>query len=177
MSEIIRYEPSEKDEEHLTEIRDFLDNEGIPYIEDEDIYGLFHLNEKSVQLRYVDSFYFPMDNEKRFGEIGKGVPHNYFIDISHSNADNGIRTIWCFDFEMEQSDDVVINNVTHEGYRRQWEVIKNTIRTCCGRIHHRIYARDCYVKEVDNKELRPFLNTNCFYGYRSASVNLGLYLK
>ena len=93
MSEIIRYEPSEKDEEHLTEIRDFLESEGIPYIEDEDIYGLFHLNEKSVQLRYVDSFYFPMDNEKRFGEIGKGVPHNYFIDISHSNADNGIRTI------------------------------------------------------------------------------------
>ena len=177
MSEIIRYEPSEKDEEHLTEIRDFLENEGIPYIEDEDIYGLFHLNEKSVQLRYVDSFYFPMDNEKRFGEIGKGVPHNYFIDISHSNADNGIRTIWCFDFEMEQSDDVVINNVVYEGYRRQWEVIKNTIRTCCGHIHHRIYARDCYVKEVDNKELRPFLNTNCFYGYRSASVNLGLYLK
>lgn len=178
MSEVmITYTPSEKDEEHLSEIRDFFKEEEIPYIEDNEIYGLFHLNEGSVELRYVNSYYFPMDNEKRFGEIGKGVPHNYFIDISHKNADNGIRTIWCFDFEMEQTNEANINGVFRNDYRRQWEVIKNTLRTCCGKIHHRFYARDCVVKEVDNKELRPFLETNCFYGYRSATVNLGLYLK
>ena len=42
----IKYEPSEKDEEHLSEIRDFLNEEGIPCIEDNETYGLFHLNEK-----------------------------------------------------------------------------------------------------------------------------------
>lgn len=173
----ITYTPSKEDDFHMEEIREFFNNEGIPYEEDKDTYGLFHLNDKAVQLRYVDSFYFPMDNQKRFGEIGKGVPHNYFIDISHRNADKGIRTIWCFDFEMEQKNDVVINGKLVEGYRRQWEVIKNTLRTCCGHIHNRFFARDFIVREVPNEELRPFLETNCFYGYRSANKNLGLYLK
>lgn len=174
---VIKYTPSEIDEAHMKEIRDFFDEEGIPYEEDNEIYGLFHLNERTVQLRYVDSFYFPMDNEKRFGEIGKGVPHNYFVDISHNNADKGIRTIWCFDFEMEETNPIVKDGVEIKDYRRQWEVIKNTLRTCCGHIHHRFFARDCEVREVGNKELRPFLETNCFYGYRSANKNLGLYLK
>lgn len=173
----ITYTPSKEDDFHMEEIREFFNDEGIPYEEDKDTYGLFHLNDKAVQLRYVDSFYFPMDNQKRFGEIGKGVPHNYFIDISHRNADKGIRTIWCFDFEMEQKNDVVINGKLVEGYRRQWEVIKNTLRTCCGHIHNRFFARDFIVREVPNEELRPFLETNCFYGYRSANKNLGLYLK
>lgn len=173
----ITYTPSKEDDFHMEEIREFFNDEGIPYEEDKDTYGLFHLNDKTVQLRYVDSFYFPMDNQKRFGEIGKGVPHNYFIDISHRNADKGIRTIWCFDFEMEQKNDVVINGKLVEGYRRQWEVIKNTLRTCCGHIHNRFFARDFIVREVPNEELRPFLETNCFYGYRSANKNLGLYLK
>ena len=114
----ITYTPSKEDDFHMEEIREFFNDEGIPYEEDKDTYGLFHLNDKAVQLRYVDSFYFPMDNQKRFGEIGKGVPHNYFIDISHRNADKGIRTIWCFDFEMEQKNDVVINGKLVEGYRR-----------------------------------------------------------
>lgn len=174
---IVKYTPSENDEKHLQEIRDFFNEEGIPYEEDNEIYGLFHLNDKTVQLRYVDSFYHPMDNEKRFGEIGKGIPHNYFINISHKNADNGIRTIWCFDFEMEQHNSIIKDGVEILNYRRQWEVIKNTLRTCCGKIHYRFYARDCVVKEVPNNVLRPFLDTNCFYGYRSATKNLGLYLK
>ena len=138
---MITYTPSEKDEEHLSEIRDFFKEEEIPYIEDNEIYGLFHLNEGSVELRYVNSYYFPMDNEKRFGEIGKGVPHNYFIDISHKNADNGIRTIWCFDFEMEQTNEANINGVFRNDNRRQWEDIKNTSGRVCGKIIG-FYARD-----------------------------------
>ena len=31
--------------------------------------------------------------------------------------------------------------------------------------------------EVSNAELKSFLKKNCFYGYRPAKVNLGLYLK
>ena len=174
---IIDYVPSLEDNHHMDEIRDFFNDEGIPYEEDDKIYGLFHLNDKKVQLRYVSSIHFPMDNERRFGSIGRGIPHNYFIDISHRNADNDIRTIWCFDFEMEQCNDVVIDGKLVQGYRRQWEVIKNTLRTCCGHIHYRFFARDFIVKEVPNNVLRPFLETNCFYGYRSANKNLGLYLK
>lgn len=175
---VVDYIPSPLDLEHINEIVEFLNAEEIPYKRDENIFGLFHLNDGKVQVRYVNSYYHPMDNYKRFGEIGNGVEHNYFINISHENADNDIRTIWVFDFEMEQFNSIKLPDGTiNNHYRRQWEVIKNTLRTCCGKIHYRFFARDCEVKEVDNKELRPFLETNCFYGYRSANKNLGLYLK
>jgi hypothetical protein len=178
MIEPIKYEPTEQDLANVKEIKDFLNSEEIPFEEDENVFGLFYVNNRTTQLRYVDSFYHPMDNTKRFGETHKGIPHNYFIDISHENYDNGIRTIWIFDFEMDQTNEpYYYEGELVEGFRRQWEVIKNTIRTACGRIHYRFYARDCEVKEVPNSELRPFLNTNCFYGYRSANKNLGLYLK
>jgi hypothetical protein len=118
-----------------------------------------------------------MDNSKRFGESCKGIQHDYFINISHENFDKNIRTIWIFDFEMEQRNDIQIDGKEVKDFPRQWEVIKNTIRTATGHIHNRFYARDCEVKEVKNYELRPFLETNCFYGYRSATKNLGLYLK
>ena len=178
MIEPIKYEPTEQDLANVKEIKDFLNSEEIPFEEDENVFGLFYVNNRTTQLRYVDSFYHPMDNTKRFGETHKGIPHNYFIDISHENYDKGVRTIWIFDFEMEME----VPEFTYEGevkknYRRQWEVIKNTIRTACGRIHYRFYARDCEVREISNSEARSFLQHNCFYGYRSATKTLGLFLK
>ena len=39
---IIDYVPSLEDNHHMDEIRDFFIDEGIPYEEDDKIYGLFH---------------------------------------------------------------------------------------------------------------------------------------
>ena len=178
MCEIIQYTPTDEDLHNVCMIKDFLLEEEIPFKEDNDVFGLFHLNDGQTQLRYVDSYFHKMDNSKRFGESHKGIPHNYFIDLSHNNYENGIRTIWIFDFEMSQvNSPYTYDGKLVEGFHRQWEVIKNTIRTACGKIHYRFFARDCEIKEIPNSELRPFLNTNCFYGYRSANKNLGLYLK
>ena len=152
---IVKYEPSNNDLGHIKEIENFLNERNIPFIKDEEIFGVYHLNDNTLQLRYVNSFYHPMDNSKRFGDICKGIPHNYFIDISHNNHDKGIRTIWIFDFEMEQNNTIVDENGNViENYRRQWEVIKNTICTATGHIDTRIYARDCEVKEITNKVTR-----------------------
>lgn len=178
--EDITYNPTIEDEIKVNEIRGFLEDEGIEYSEDEKVYGLFHISDINgglIELRYVNSYAFPMDNSKRFGEKCKGVMHDYFYNISRCKSDEGIRVIWVFDFEMEQVNDSVVKWSYGEGYRRQWEVIKNTIRTCCGKIRYRFRGDDFIVSEVGNNELRRFLNTNCFYGYRSASVNLGLYLR
>lgn len=175
--EIIKYTPSDNDLEHIAEIKEFLAFREIPYTEDEKVFGLFHLNDGLLQLRYVNSYYHPMDNSKRFGEKCKGIPHNYFSIISHKNADNGIRTIWIFDFEMEQTNPIWKDGHYIEDYHRQWEVIKNTICTATGHIDKRIYARDCECREISNTEARPFLDTNCFYGYRSATNTVALFLK
>lgn len=175
---VVDYIPSDENKEHISEIIDFLNGRNIPYEMDKNIYGLFHLNDGALQLRYVNSIYYPMDNSKRFGDKCKGVNHSYFSDISHKNHDMGIRTIWIFDFEMRQNNTIIDdNNNVIDGYRRQWEVIKNTICTATGHIDNRIYARDCEIREISNKDAKMFLNTHCFYGYRSASITMALFLK
>lgn len=75
---IVDYVPSLEDNHHMDEIRDFFNDEGIPYEEDDKIYGLFHLNDKKVQLRYVSSIHFPMDNERRFWFYWKGYSSQLF---------------------------------------------------------------------------------------------------
>lgn len=178
--EYIKYTPSEEDIANVKKITDFFEEEGIEYTPDKEIFGLFRINDikgNLIEIIYVNGYLFPMDNSKRFGEKCKGVPHNYFIDISHKNFDNNIRTIWIYNFEMSQTNDNVLLWKGEKGYHRQWEVIKNTIRTATGHIRHRFYARDCEVREIGNDLLRPFLSANCFYGYRSATVNLGIFLK
>ena len=178
-TEVVTYEPSIEDVENINKIEDFLKSENIEYKKDDEIFGVYHLGD-NVQVRYVNSSKHKMDMSKRngFDETHKGIQKNYFVNISQSNVNNNIRTIWVFDFEMSQKNDIVSNGeIIAKDYHRQWEVIKNIIKTATGNIKYRIYARDTEVVLVDNKELRPFLETNCFYGYRSASVNLGLRLK
>jgi len=161
---------------NLREIEDFLKNENIPYEIDKEDERIFYLNEGTLQIRYVDTENHKMDYSKRFGI--KGIYHDYFIDITKSNKEKGIRTIWIKDWEVENSRDIIdINGNEIKNYRRKWYVLKSYIKTATGKIDHRFYARDCEVRELTNKELRPFLEENCFYGYRSASVNLGLFLK
>lgn len=179
---IISYTPSEDDYNNLNEIRDFLNEMEIPFVESDVVFGMFTIRDikgNDIELRYISSLHYPMDLSKRFGEDFKGVPKEYFMKISQRNyEENNIRTIWIFDFEMKQKSDLkTVDGTIIKDYRRQWEVMKNTIRTATGHIFHRFYARDCEICIVDNSELRPFLQENCFYGYRSANVNLGLRLK
>jgi len=177
----IDFVPTQSDRINMSEIECFLNTEEIPFTLDDKLCGVYHINDRDgnpIQLRYVNSYQYPMDNSKRFGENCKGVPHDYFCNISKCLLEDNIRVIWIFDFEMTQTNDEVLKwDENIKGYHRQWEVIKNTIRTACGKIRYRFRGDDFVIREVDNLELRKFLNTNCFYGYRSASVNLGLYLK
>ena len=79
------FEPSEEDNRNVEKITTFLESYEIPYTVDDEIFGLIRIhdikNNREIQLRYVSSSHYPMDNSKRFGESHKGVPHNYFINI------------------------------------------------------------------------------------------------
>ena len=174
----IVYEPNEDDLRHIQEIEDFLNETEIPFEKDEH-FGIYHLNDRTLQLRYVASRHHGMDNSKRFPHLPKGIEHNYFVDISHWNASHGIRTIWLFDFELEQKNDVVIDGELIKDHHRQKLVCFNSIKTACGKIDRRFYARDTEARMISNAEARPFLEANCFYGYRSANPDgtVGLFLK
>jgi len=158
---------------NLKKINDFLLSLDIPFRNEGNI---FYLNEDKFQIRYVDSENHKMDYEKRFGI--KGIPHNYFINITKKNKELGIRTMWIKDWELEETKTItsIEGNVLTD-YNRKWNVLQSYIKTATGKINNRVFARDCEIKQITNKELRPFLDENCFYGYRSSNINLGLYLK
>ncbi len=160
-------------ENNLNKIEDFLIKTNIPYKREDKV---FYLNDGNFEIRYVDSENHKMDFEKRFNI--KGIPHNYFIDITKANKVKGIRTMWIKDWEMEENKTITnMEGLEIPNYDRKWNVLQSYIKTGTGNIENRFFARNCEIKEVTNRDLRPFLDENCFYGYRSSNVNLGLFLK
>jgi hypothetical protein len=157
----------------IQEISDFLTDLNIVYTISSkstlfNELSVFEIPFFNLELRYVDSWLYKKDYTKRFGI--SGIKSGYFIKLSQLNLSEGIRTIWIKDFEWGSSDN---------GYFRKQTVLKSYIRYATNTLlkSNTIYARDCEVVEISNKEARPFLETNCFYGYRSSSVNLALKLK
>lgn len=158
---------------NLKKIEDFLISTNITYKKDGTI---FYLNDDKFEIRYVDSENHKMDYEARFGI--KGIPHNYFINITKSNKENGIRTMWIKDWELEETKTITNSEgVEMPDYDRKWRVLQSYIKTGTGNIEKRFSARECEVKEVSSQNLRSFLEENSFYGYRSSNINLGLYSK
>jgi hypothetical protein len=146
------------DEINIKEIEDFLVENEIAFKLEGDI---FYLLEGKLQLRYANAVAIKIGYLKRFGY--DGVNKNYCFDITMKLRKEGIRVIWIKDFEMADA--------------RKWRVIKSYILSACGKVKNRIYARDCEVRVISNKEARKFLEENSFYGYRSASVTYALFLK
>ena len=102
---------------------------------------------ENVRIVYVDGFYFNKNS----------ITHS----VLNSWKSETKRTIFVYDYEIT---DV-----------RKFEVILSDIKYALGKIENRIYARKCVLKELTNKDVRQFLVDNSLFGYRSASVTLGLY--
>lgn len=98
-----------------------------------------------------------------FGIQG-GVGKKFFQEVSIKNEAEGIRTIWIKPWEFDPS-------------YRQRPILESIILAAAGKIKHVFHGRDTEVREVKLTELRPFLEKNCFYGFRGSAVVLGLYLK
>lgn len=187
-------------EKNIEEIKNFLNELKVDYqiTNTGTVYGepsVFDIPAFNLQLRYVDSYKYKKDYSTRFGIVG--IKSGYFINISKRNAENGIRTIWLKDWEVEgtfnaelhstqtitesvNTKGVVkrkIENTTTENYPRKWEVLKSYIRTACGNIQTRVYARDTEIVILPNNEVRAFLNENCFYGHRNSNLNVCLVMK
>lgn len=170
------YKSGTADNIHIDLIRKFLNSKNILFREDDKSLGLFYLNEGMLQIRYINSHDNIMDYSKRFGI--QGIHKDTFMNITKENTKKGIRTIYIKDFEIDECNNVPqVGGAVLENYHRKFEVVKSYICGATNNISQRIFARDTEVKIVPNFQLRPFLNTNCFYGYRSANINLGLYMK
>ena len=98
-------------------------------------------------VRYANGFY-----------CGKNsIDNEWFVDDSKK------RVIYVYDFEISDN--------------RKFGIIKSLIRHAVGETKDRIYARNCELKEITNKDARDFLNENSLFGHRNANITFGLYYK
>jgi hypothetical protein len=155
------------DEANLKYIRDFFSTNEISFSEPEP--GIFNMvggTGNSIQVRYANSAAIKI-GYKRFGY--EGVPADYCYKITTEQEKKGIRVIWWKDFELESR--FGVSSV------RKRNVVQSYILAATGKVGTKIYGRDCEVREITNKEARPFLDANSFYGFRSASLTMGLFNK
>lgn len=152
-----------EDIDNLAEIAEFLDAFNIPYSTEYDNYSFEYGNGsgRTFEIEYVPSGAAYI-NYPKYG-ITDGVELDFFYKMSKHAEDNNSFKFWVKQFEWEHQ------------YKK--DIIKSYILHAAGKTPIRIPARYTEVKTFTNKEIREFQEQNCFYGFRAASLNLGLVLK
>ena len=84
---------------------------------------------------------------------------NYHIDKLNFFKENGITII----------------NIWEDDWNFKQNIIKNRIIYKLNKIKDTIFARKCYISEVNSKLSREFLDENHIQGYCVSKINLGLY--
>lgn len=91
--------------------------------------------------------------------VGNINDKNYHINKTKMCKEEGITLIHIFDREWEDKQDIVKSRISN--------LLNQTKET--------IFARNCYVKEIDNGTKNSFLEENHLQGKDISSISLGLY--
>ena len=68
-------------------------------------------------------------------------------------------------------------------YENEWEdarirpILESMLKIAFGKVENRIYARNCEIREITNREAKPFNETNHLQGHRNAQITYGLFYK
>ena len=68
-------------------------------------------------------------------------------------------------------------------YENEWEdarirpILESMLKIAFGKVENRIYARNCEIREITNKEAKPFNEANHLQGHRNAQITYGLFYK
>lgn len=144
----------------LDEICSFLKQNNIQFSTDRNNFCLNYGTDNEFEINYVDS----LSHNLRYPRLGiDGINGDFFYKISREREENNSFAFWVKDFEWANP------------FKR--DILKSYILHAAGKTPNRIYARDTEVKVFTNSEIKQFQIENCFYGYRPASLCLGLVLK
>ena len=68
-------------------------------------------------------------------------------------------------------------------YENEWEdarirpILESMLKIAFGKVENRIYARNCEIREITNREAKPFNEANHLQGHRNAQITYGLFYK
>lgn len=88
---------------------------------------------------------------------------NYHFLKSKMMEDKGFRLIHIYDYEWND--------------KRKRPIIESLLRITFGKVENKIYARNCEIREITNKEAKPFNEKNHLQGHRNAQITYGLFYK
>lgn len=145
----------------LGEIKSHLEEYDIEYSTEFNNFCINRGLSNQSEIEYVPSRYYPLEMPK-FGILGAPKDHFYNLSKKAEDEDNSFK-YFIKDFEWNSE------------FKK--EIMKSQILHLAGKTPYRFFARDTEVQIFSNKNVREFETQNCFYGYRSASVNIGLVLK
>lgn len=86
---------------------------------------------------------------------------DYHFEKSKFAEEKGIRLIHIYEYEWNDS--------------RKRPIIESMLKIALGVCNKKIYARECEIREISNKEAKEFNNKNHLQGHRNAQVTYGLY--
>ena len=79
--------------------------------------------------------------------------------------------------KMCQNKGIKLLNIWEDDWNFRQEIVKSIINKKLELISNKINAKECIIKEIDNKTSNLFLNNNHLQGTCSSSIKLGLYYK
>ena len=89
----------------------------------------------------------------------------------HNNVNNSYK------FEKCKKQGVRLIRITEPEWLKNNNKIKNFIKAIFGFSDKKIYARNCVIKEIDNKIYKEFCAENHLQGFSPATVKLGLFFE
>ena len=121
--------------------------------------------------RFEIDIYIP---EKKIGVEFNGA---YFHSINGRKKGRLKTTYHYQKAKRAQEEDIELIQIWEDQWINQQDLIKSILKARLGVIdkNHRIFARKCTVKEIDNETYREFVTKNHIQGYKRASVKLGLF--
>jgi hypothetical protein len=146
-----------KGTKHEVLIKNLLDNYNIPYIfRDRKVLG----NGQEIDI-YIPSKKLGIEINGLYYHTDNRVPKTYHYDKMILMQNTGNDLIHIFGDEILRKENIVLNKLKYR----------------LGLIKRNIGARECVVKEIDNKTKSRFLNKYHLQGDVNASIKLGLFYK
>jgi len=115
------------------------------------------------------------DEERKFGIELHGL---YWHQEAESDISIGVdRSSHRLKAELADKHDIKLLQFFEDEINEQTDIVESVIKAKLGIFQHKIYARECTLKEVDYKTASAFLNANHLQGQCRGTLRLGLWYK
>ena len=157
LQDLIKYDP--KTSHYEDDIIEFIKSLGINNIiaGDRTILKPFELD------IYLPDHTIAIEFNGTWWHSNKYKPDNYHINKSKAAEALNIRLIHIYEHEW-------INEMMQEK-------IKSMLKIALGKTDTKIYARQCEIREISNREAKVFNECNHLQGHRAAEITYGLFYK